>query len=213
MTPTSLSNLKPYIALRYYLLGSKNHIALQAMEFGAKYHTGLRKDGVTPEFFHQIGIANYLRTLLNHLDFPQETVAAAFLHDVHEDYQVSIEDLTFAFGSDISEAVRLLSKVRLNSQGVATKVSPKDYYTEMASNPIASLVKGADRINNQGSMLGAFNTEKQKEYIEETKEHILPMLKTARRTFTYQDGAYENIKFVLGSQIEMIEAIHKGSAS
>lgn len=49
--------------------------------------------------------------------------------------------------------------------------------------------------------------EKQKDYIQETTRYILPMLKQARRTFSKQEPAYENEKFVLRSQITLTQAI------
>ena len=52
------------------------------------------------------------------------------------------------------------------------------------------------------------------EYISECEKHILPMLKEARRIFPEQEPAYENIKLVLMSQIELInvslDAIEQG---
>jgi hypothetical protein len=58
-------------------------------------------------------------------------------------------------------------------------------------------------------MLGAFDLAKQQEYIQETEEYILPALKEARRRFPHQEPAYENIKHMLQSQIELLSAVHK----
>jgi len=70
-------------------------------------------------------------------------------------------------------------------------------------------VKGADRIHNVQTMLGVFDLAKQQEYIHETEEYILPTLKEARRRFPHQEPAYENIKHMLQSQIELLVAVHK----
>lgn len=48
-----------FIAMRYWLIGvSKNdkqyEPALEALEYAKHIHIGLRKDGKTPEFQHQI---------------------------------------------------------------------------------------------------------------------------------------------------------------
>ena len=56
---------KVYVALRYWLHGKSYYKALNAMSFATLYHTGVRKDNITPEFHHQISIASYLRTLPN----------------------------------------------------------------------------------------------------------------------------------------------------
>ena len=198
---------KAFISLRYWMLGRNMHSALRALEFASKFHTGTRKDGVTPEYFHQLSIAQYIRTLDQGLLHPEPTFAAACLHDVSEDYDVGFDEITSMFGGDISLAVRLLTKYH---RGEAVPIAY--YYEKIAENSIASVVKGADRINNLGSMVNVFTLEKQKAYIEETKTHVLPMLKTARRFFTEQEPIYMNMKFVLMSQIALIEGIHKAGA-
>ena len=58
-------------------------------------------------------------------------------------------------------------------------------------------------------MVYVFTMNGQKHYIKEVKEHFLPMLKVARRLFPEQETSYENIKHMLVSQVELIEAIHK----
>lgn len=50
-----------------------------------KYHSGLRKDKVTPIFQHQISIALYLSTLHPTLMHPAEVYIVTFLHDTYED--------------------------------------------------------------------------------------------------------------------------------
>ncbi|HVI40100.1 MAG TPA: HD domain-containing protein [Anaerovoracaceae bacterium] len=197
---------KLYVSMRYWLLGAKMHRALSALEFGAMFHTGVRKDGVTPEYKHQLSIGQYIRTFVNHLDHPEETLAAAFLHDVCEDYDVGFEEIETKFGIEVGRAVRLLSKEHRGD-----KTPLEVYYKEIGKNRIAAVVKGADRVNNIQTMVGVFSLEKQKKYIEETESLVLPMLKIARRNFPTQESAYENMKFVLRSQLELIQAIHKAS--
>lgn len=187
------------LALRYFLLGKQYFTAVEALEFASQYHRGTRKDGVTPEFQHQIEIAHYVRTLptLIHLE---ETLAVALLHDVVEDYDVELKLIDDTFGERISTAVDLLNK-----NGKA-----EDYYFHhLSGNPIASIVKGADRIHNLQTMVGVFTHEKQGVYVQEVENHFLPMLKTAKRSFIQQEAAYENIKHMLVSQVELIKEIHK----
>ena len=156
----------------------------------------MRKDGVTPELQHQIEITHYLRTLLPSLMFPEETLTAALLHDVTEDYGVLSSTINERYGHDIALAVQLLDK---NGK------DPDFYYSSIANNPIASIVKGGDRMHNIQSMIGVFTAEKQAKYICEVEQRFLPMLKTAIRKFTRQELAYENIKHVLTSQLELLK--------
>lgn len=189
-------------SLRYYLHGREFYNALRAMNFAEDYHDGTRKDGITPEFDHQVRIANYVRTLPN-LTFPEETIATVFLHDVPEDYDVEHEEIARLFGNEVSVATKLMTKFHHGSW-----VQPERYFNEMAKNPISSIAKGGDRVHNIQSMLGVFDANKQVEYMNEVRIFFLPMLKTARRNFPEQEAAYENIKHMLESQLELLEVIH-----
>lgn len=186
------------IAIRYWLLGSGYEKAAQAMDFAERYHTGFRKDG-TPEFGHQVEIAHYIRTIQSSLIKPEETIAVAFLHDVVEDYDVSQADIESKFGFEISEAVGRVTK--LDSFG--NKKNQELLFDEMSVCPIASVVKGADRIHNFSTMNGAFSLKKQDDYCKEAEELIIPMLRKARRNFHSQEPVYENIKLIMSTQINM----------
>lgn len=197
---------KHRIALRYWLQGAGRtdprwYEALRAMEFGAKHHVKVRKDGFTPEFSHQIAIAHHVRTLAD-LRSPQDTVSAVFLHDVREDYDVGDEEIRAKFGAAVADPVERLTKVfRGQKKDTAT------YFGEIAGCPVASVVKGADRIHNLSSMVGVFTREKQASYVEEGETWFLPMLKEARRNFPDQERAYENLLLTLRVQIATIKGL------
>ena len=84
MTPIP-SLAAPYeklrLAVRQWLLGRRYFMALRAMEFAAKHHTGVRLDGA-PEFSHQVWQASYLATIEANLLDPEACFATTFLHDV-----------------------------------------------------------------------------------------------------------------------------------
>lgn len=199
---TEYNHSKHRISLRYFLSGKGWHSSLKALNFAEQFHTGTRKDGKTPEFNHQVSIAQYVITLPELL-FPEETITTVFLHDVPEDYDIGHDEIETKFGKQVSIATELVTKFHRGE-----KKHPNEYFREIAKNPIASIVKGADRIHNLQSMVGTFSFEKQERYMEEVKTHFLPMLKTARRLFPEQELAYENIKHMLISQMQLIEAIH-----
>ena len=196
---THLDPTKSEHAIRYWLLGKGFNRALTAMEFAKKHHSGTRKDGVTPEFHHQVSIALYIKTLPSIVEL-ENVFCAAFLHDVVEDYNISLVEIEQLFGINVRDIVQLLSK-KVNG----FKVSEVDYFHRLSNLPTASIVKGCDRINNFATMQGVFSAEKQKAYIAECREHIMPMLKEARRRFPEQEPAYENIKYMLNMQMQLIE--------
>lgn len=193
---------KRKIALRYWLLGKEYFLASKALDYGAKHHKGKRKDGVTPEFDHQVWIAHFVRSLLPNLLHKEETLATVFLHDVPEDFGVAYEEIEKLSGPLVSAAVRKLTK-----KWRGETYDKKALFEAMATCPIASIVKAADRVHNLKTMVGVFTVEKQKAYIAETYDYFFPMIKAARRNFPEQELAYENLKHMLLTQVETIEAM------
>jgi len=184
--------------MRAYLDGKGYHKALEALEFACRLDEGkVRKDGLTPSFHHQLQVARLATTLLPHLEYPEETITAAFLHDVLEDYShvVSREMLEDKFGRKVADAVWTLSK----KMGGIVK-SPESYFDGLARCPIASFIKLCDRIHNLHTMQGAFKVAKQEAYVTELDDWFFPMLKVARSRFPRQYGAYENLKIMLLTQ-------------
>lgn len=195
---------KQFIAMRYWLLGREYYLALDALEYASKFHTGKRKDGQTMEYFHQLSIGRYTKSIITSLEFPEATLATVFLHDISEDYGVSTDEIRDRYGNQVAQSVALLTK----KFGDYRK-SDVEYFRNITSDKIASIAKGADRVHNIQTMIGVFTYDKQREYIQETETYILPMLKEARRCFPRQEPAYENIRHVLVSQIELLRAVHK----
>lgn len=194
---------KQKIAIRYWLLGKGYRLAVKAMDFAERLHDGVRKDG-NHEFSHQVSQANFARTLIDSFEYPEETLAVIFLHDVVEDKDVKLGELIDLFGDRIANATIVMSKVILNH-----KIPNPTYYNAITNNEIASLAKGFDRVHNLMTMLGGFKPEKQISYIEETMEFVVPMLKEARRLYPAQEAAYENIKFVLTNQVLLYNELNK----
>lgn len=194
--------------LRYWLIGRRYYMAHDAMEFAHKHTIGLRRDGVTPEFHHQVMVCLYLTTLDEMLQYPEETYCTALLHDVREDYDVDLLMLkTFTTAQSKKDRKRVDRVVRavevLSKQFKGIKKSPESYFDGIGYDVIASAVKGADRIHNFDSMMGVFSPTKVTAYLDEGEEHILSMLKVARRRFVRQASVYQNIRCLLKSQINM----------
>jgi (p)ppGpp synthase/HD superfamily hydrolase len=181
--------------------------ALVCLEFAKSHHTGTRKDGVTPEFQHQVEIGLYALTLPV-LRWREEVICTIFLHDVREDYGITDAEIMALFPNDpikgrrVADAVDAMTKT---FRGVVRDEA--ELFKRMAANPIASIAKGCDRIHNLQTMVGVFSVEKMIAYVAEAKALFFPMLKEARKQHAFQRTAYENIKFVLISQIELIEAV------
>ena len=90
---------------------------------------------------------------------------AALLHDVLEDTQMPKEYLTLKFGPRIADLVWVLSKNNPD---------------EVAKSPEAILIRMADQLHNLQTIHGLAK-EKRQEYLKETNDVLLPMLKRAMK--------------------------------
>lgn len=199
---------KQLAVMRGFLEGGKFYLSAEALELVRGTENGTRKDGVTPKLHHQLSVARLISTLLPHLLYPEETLAAAFLHDLLEDHgpQWTQEKLSDRFGPRVAGAVWTLSK---KTHGLVK--TPEAYYEALAECPIASLVKLSDRAHNIQTMHGVFSPEKQKLYVGELDTHYFPMIRIARRRYPQQYGAYENLKILLRCQQAMVHRILEAS--
>lgn len=193
---------KQLAVMRGWLEGRRYYVALDALELVRQLEQGTRKDGLTPKFHHQLSVTRLLSTLVPHLQHPEETLAAAFLHDVIEDHGRvwTREELETRFGKVVADAVWRLSK---KSHGLVKDY--ERYFADMAECPIASIVKLADRAHNLQTMPGVFTIEKQRAYLAEVNQWFFPMIRQARRRFPRQYPAYENLKILLRCQCGLIQ--------
>lgn len=193
---------KHLISLRAWLHGSGKHEALRALEFARPLHNGLRKDGVTPEFAHQVFMMNFARSFDPVLLHPDATLSVLALHDVIEDKNVSILEIQAQFGDQIAHPVFLMTA----PEG-ETAEEKAERFRAMAECPIASVGKAIDRVHNVVSMVGVFTPDKVARYIAESEELILPMMKAARRRFPKQIPVYEISKLMISTHIHNIRTL------
>lgn len=194
---------KLHIALQNYLHGARYFRALKAYHLAKQHHTGTRKDGITPEFQHQIEIALLITTLKDVVN-EEDCIIVALLHDLLEDYPyVTAADISKLVGDNATTSIITISK---KLKGKERCESLEQYFVGISKDQEASIVKGCDRIRNLQTMVGVFSVEKQREYLDETYQYFLPMLKIAAGNFPMQYLAYMNIRTTLKSQIELLEA-------
>ncbi|MBD8088766.1 hypothetical protein IFT48_02155 [Pseudomonas fluorescens] len=171
---------------------------LRMLEFARKVHTGVRKDGVTKEFYHQLSIVGVLLTQHRNLQNPHLVYQAALGHDVIEDYPEHKAYMQQHF------AVAFPYCWTLSKKRNGLDVPYPQYFGEMAACPVASAVKLIDRLHNLSTMLKVFKPEKQVSYVEEVDTWFLPMAKTARENFPRQRDFYELAKCLLNDQCSML---------
>ena len=193
------------IAARYWLLGMAEQDpayfkVVDALEFCLEYHTGKRNGG-GPEYIHQLEIFHFLRTLHRHIKNPVVVYILAFLHDVVEDKNVSLEQIERKWGESIAFKLSLLSKEILGK--------PNEGYSldDIFADEDASIVKVADRANNVSTMIGVFKKARLVRYVKETADEFIHRIKAARRKFSHQEAVYENAKLEILNQLTLIQHI------
>lgn len=185
---------KHMVVLRGYFSGAKLYKSLEALEVAAEIHDGLRKDGVTPEFQHQLEICEILMPFSEKMDrhMSDRLFFAAICHDIMEDYPPSE-----------------YRHLKLNKDCYLLDKSGKEtfnYYIDMSDSAVASMVKAADRVHNIESMAGVFSPEKITAYIAETKKYVLPMMKRARRQHPEYMTYFTHMSQRIKNHIRTIEA-------
>jgi len=199
---------KLFVSMQFYLLGLARHdpsylVAYDALMYTSKIHTGFRKNGKTPEFQHQLEIAHLMRTLKRYMMYPAETLAAIFLHDTPEDYDVERAELEKRFGPRVAHSAMLLNKY--DEQGNAKPLD--EYYSALAYDPIASIAKPGDNAHNQSTMPGVFGFKKQHDYTQNIRMRSWSMMKVARRLHPLQEPIYQNLGFILRTQYNGVQAM------
>lgn len=145
----------------------------KAIDFANKYHTKacqyrIGKNGEKiPYITH---IYEVMRILTNEANITSDTVlTVAALHDTIEDTDCTFEDIEKEFGTDIAEAVNLLSrKEGQDFDEYAEKIFKSEKFPWLGS------VKLADRIHNMRTYPETKNYGKIKYKYDETLRAITP---------------------------------------
>jgi (p)ppGpp synthase/HD superfamily hydrolase len=145
--------------------------------------------------------------------YREEVITTIMYHDLREDYHITEQEIRDRHPLASPEFINCVCRAveNMTKEWRGEKKDEAALFAAMADDPVASIAKGCDRIHNVQSMIRVFKLEKQKAYIQEVFDLFFPMLKTARKNFPHQSLAYENIKHMLLSQIEMLMAMHEFS--
>ena len=144
----------------------------KAYDFALKAHEGqVRKSG-EPYFIHVFATAKNLAEL----GMSPEVIAAGFLHDTIEDTEVTAKDIENAFGKEILDLVKSVTKLgTVKYKGVERNVENlRKFFVAMAADPRVIIIKLADRLHNV-STLEHVREDKQKRIALETLEIYAPL--------------------------------------
>lgn len=145
----NVENLFAQIAA--YLSPEQTAFVRKAYELAAKAHaTQFRKSG-EPYIIHPVGVA----AILVGLQMDDKTLAAAFLHDVVEDTDYTLEDIKSQFGTVVAnlvDGVTKLGKIEYISKEDRQIENYRKMFLAMARDIRVVLIKLADRLHNMRTM-------------------------------------------------------------
>ena len=215
--------IKSYADLKEKIL-EKNpeyniEIIERAYEFANKYHEGqVRKSG-EPYIIHPLSVAE----ILLDLGLDELTLAAAILHDIVEDTDVSLEDLTQEFGQTVSslvDGVTKLSRIEYVSKEERQMENYRKMFLAMANDIRVVIIKLADRLHNMRT-LKYQSFWKQREIAKETLEIYAPLahrlgiskikweLEDLCLRYLYPDKYYNLVQQIQMKREERIEYINE----
>ena len=194
-----------YLFLKGYAIAKEMRNTLIALSIATRLHENQKRKGGAPYIIHPLEVTSYLINLGIDDDI---TCAAAILHDVVEDCDISdpYKELAekYNLNKEIIDIVLLLTKPKDYKEKDPTL---EKYYSKIKTNQKATIIKLSDRANNL-STIDAFTKEKMIEYVNETKNLIFPLCKYGKAYYPEFSNAITIIKYQMVSICETIESLY-----
>ncbi|HET9014012.1 MAG TPA: bifunctional (p)ppGpp synthetase/guanosine-3',5'-bis(diphosphate) 3'-pyrophosphohydrolase [Thermomicrobiaceae bacterium] len=166
--------------VQQHLPGMDTEVIRRAYDFASEAHEGKRRRSGEPYITHPVEVA----IILAEVQLDQETLAAALLHDVIEDTDVTVEELTSVFGERIArlvDGVTKLGRIRWTTEEEQASrekerqaESLRKMFLAMVDDVRVVLIKLADRLHNMRT-LEHMPRAKQLRSAQETMEIYAPL--------------------------------------
>lgn len=152
----------------------KVEIIERAFRFAKKAHGGIRRRSGEPYILHPIAVA---KIASQEIGLGSTSICAAFLHDVVEDTDYTVEDIEQQFGPKIAELVSGLTKISGGIFGDQASLQAENFrklLLTMSEDIRVVLIKIADRLHNMRT-LGSMAPNKQYKIAGETLYIYAPL--------------------------------------
>ncbi|MDE5813959.1 MAG: HD domain-containing protein, partial [Muribaculaceae bacterium] len=145
---------------------------VDAFEVAREAHSKQKRKTGEPYIFHPIAVARIAAMELN-LDV--DSVIAAFLHDVVEDTDWTVDQIQKRFGNEVAFLVRVVTKQKKEKYEMSKQLDNfKQMLTSVQYDIRALLVKLADRLHNMRT-LSSMRPDKQMKIAGETDYFYAPL--------------------------------------
>lgn len=195
---------------------------LDALDFATKSHAGIKRKSGEPYIIHPIAVSQIL--VDNQLDY--STIMAGLLHDVVEDTEFTLEDISKRYGKTVAklvDGVTKIDKITLERENLTEDDSRKRLLIAMGDDIRVIFIKLADRLHNMRT-IKFLKPDRQNAIAKETQELFIPIaellgvrnLRSELQALTFEclfKEAYEEIKLEhdaqLNANLKKIKAIEK----
>ncbi len=156
-----------------YLAPAERELVEAAHQLAARAHEGQMRLTGEPYIVHPVAVAAILADL--HLD--QDALAAALLHDVVEDTEVSSAEIAAQFGPTVEKLVQgvtKLGKIHIHTQSQAQAENIRKMLIAMAEDLRVVLIKLGDRLHNMRT-IAPLPPERRERIARETLDIYAPL--------------------------------------
>ena len=144
----------------------------EAYAFAKEAHKNQRRKSGTPYIIHPVAVA---KIAAEELRLDVNSVICAFLHDVVEDTDYTIDDITERFGEDVAFLVDVVTKKKKSSYRMSKQVDNYQQLLDSLHFDIRALmIKIADRLHNMRT-LASMSPDKQMKIAGETDYFYAPL--------------------------------------
>src|SRR6056300_184573 len=161
-------------SLTSYLNDKEKKIIIKAINFSDIAHKNQTRHSGDPYITHPIEVAK----ILTSINLDASAIAAGLLHDTIEDTQISTNEITKNFGSQISELVQGLTKIskfdlKINKQKLGENY--RKLILASSKDLRVIIIKLADRLHNMRTIKFIKNENKRIDISMETLEIFSPL--------------------------------------
>lgn len=145
----------------------------KAYEYAEKMHFGVKRMTGEDYINHPLNVAD----ILAEMKVDSSTICAALLHDVLEDCDITYEELSEMFGTEIADLVDGVTKINqlsFETGGNATIATQRKILVGLCNDVRVIVIKLADRLHNMRT-LWVHPEKKQKEKAKETLDILVPI--------------------------------------
>jgi GTP pyrophosphokinase len=188
----------------------------KAVDFAYLAHAGQKRASGEAYLYHPISVAE----ILAGFKMDSLTIIAAILHDTVEDTEVTLEDITREFGSEVAmlvDGVTKLDCVEEKSEIVKQAENLRKFIIAISQDIRILIIKLADRLHNMKTLHHIKSAAKRQKIAMETMELFVPL---AERIGMHaiknelQDLAFTEICFeVRQSIITRLDTLRKSDAA